>query len=504
MSAGSKADAVSDDEQPRRRLRWLLPFVATVAAVGVGGLVLAAWIARVEVRQLVDATEWRERSTAALGELEGLLRAMVDAETATRGYALTGDPSYLDPHRAAIRDAPRRLAAIEELLPQAAAAQTFTEVRRLVGRVFETRAELVAARDQRGLEGAVAWVASRRGRTVAEELRAAVARLAAEERARLSTREAEVARSTDQLDRTLLATAIGSIVAIAGSAAARLGEMRRRRAAQALERRAAGELRVANAALGEANRALEAAVAGATRANAELLASNTELEAFAYSVSHDLRAPLRSIDGFSRALIEDVGDALAPEHRDHLGRVRAAARRMGALIDDLLALSRVTRQPLRIEDVDLDAMAKSVCDEIRAETPDRDVALTLGPLPRVRGDPRLLRIALTNLLSNAWKYTAPRATAHVDVTGSAAEGQGEVVVGDDGVGFDPTYAHKLFGVFQRLHGDHEFEGTGIGLATVRRIVTRHGGRVWAEGRPGKGARFHMVLPLAERETEEVR
>jgi signal transduction histidine kinase len=233
---------------------------------------------------------------------------------------------------------------------------------------------------------------------------------------------------------------------------------------------------------------------------AELRALNEELASFAYSVSHDLRAPLRSIDGFSQILLEDKGPALGDDGRKHLARVRAAATSMGKLIDDMLLLSRLTRDDMSPQNVDLTALARTVADELRAREPTRKVEFeTNGALP-AKGDERLLRIALTNLLSNSWKFTRQRHPAHISFGGEARDGEALFFVKDDGVGFDMRYAQKLFGAFQRLHGMAEFEGNGIGLATVQRIVHRHGGRVWAESEVGKGTTFYFTLPPADAAT----
>ena len=226
---------------------------------------------------------------------------------------------------------------------------------------------------------------------------------------------------------------------------------------------------------------------------AELLAANSELDAFAYSVSHDLRAPLRSIDGFSHVLLEDYAGKLDEAGRDSLNRVRAASQRMGSLIDDLLRLARVSRAEMHAEAVDVSAMARDIAAELQRATPARQVEFAISPGLEARGDARLLRVALENLLRNSWKYTAKQARPRIEV--GCVEGNGEraFMVRDNGAGFDMQYADKLFGVFQRLHSAAEFEGTGVGLATVRRIISRHGGRIWAEGAVDQGATFYFTL-----------
>jgi PAS domain S-box-containing protein len=226
----------------------------------------------------------------------------------------------------------------------------------------------------------------------------------------------------------------------------------------------------------------------------ELHAVNRELEAFSYSVSHDLRAPLRSIDGFSQAVVEEYEDKLDDQGRDYLRRVRAAATRMGELIDDLLMLSRVTRREMRREPVDLSGLARMVAASLERVQLHPPVEVVVGEGVAVSGDPHLLRIVLENLLGNAWKFSSKAAQPRVEF-GVTTTGAGEraFFVRDNGVGFDMAHAEKLFGAFQRLHAMHEFPGTGIGLATVQRIVTRHGGRVWAESAPARGATFYFTL-----------
>ena len=231
---------------------------------------------------------------------------------------------------------------------------------------------------------------------------------------------------------------------------------------------------------------------------AELETANAELDAFAYSVSHDLRAPLRSIDGFSQVLLEDYAERLDDSGRDSLRRVRAATQRMGALIDDLLRLSRITRAEMRRETVDLSGLAREIAVVLERHEPDRRVECIIEPGLTAEGDPRLLRVALENLLGNAWKYTRARERARVELGVTRADGPAVYHVRDDGVGFDMAYAERLFGAFQRLHGSSEFEGSGIGLATVQRIVHRHGGRIWAESAVEQGATFYFTLtPGAE-------
>ncbi len=226
---------------------------------------------------------------------------------------------------------------------------------------------------------------------------------------------------------------------------------------------------------------------------AELAAVNKELEAFSYSVSHDLRAPLRSIDGFSQALLEEHAAQLDETAMDYLRRIRAATQRMGELIDDVLDLSRVTRREMRHDDVDVSGLATTVMAGLTRAQPERPVEVHVAEGLRGRGDPALLRLLLENLLGNAWKFTAGETPARIEVGIERVGDRLAYYVRDNGVGFDMAYADKLFGAFQRLHAANQFPGTGIGLATVQRIVLRHGGQVWAHGELGRGATFFFTL-----------
>ena len=230
------------------------------------------------------------------------------------------------------------------------------------------------------------------------------------------------------------------------------------------------------------------------RRTAELEASNKELEAFNYSVSHDLRAPLRAIDGFSQALLEDYGDKFDEEGRDHLDRVKAAANRMGELIDSLLTLSRLSRCEMEVQQVDLSAIAAEVVEALREGQPGRAVEIAIQPDVTGQCDPVLIRSVLENLLGNAWKFTGRTHGAHIEFGTAQADGENAYYVRDNGAGFDMAYSNKLFSAFQRLHGQAEFPGVGVGLATVSRIIVRHGGRVWANGSLGEGATFYFTLP----------
>lgn len=248
--------------------------------------------------------------------------------------------------------------------------------------------------------------------------------------------------------------------------------------------------KVAELTLKNLNQELESRVRVRT---AELEASNRELEAFSYSVSHDLRAPLRAIDGFAQILEEELEDKLEPSSRAHLERIRKATQRMSQLIDDLIGLARLTRQPLNRETVDLAEIAAQIIDELRAEEPGRQVEVQITQRLLVNADRNLMRIVLENLLRNAWKFSSLQAQPRISLHAERDRDRRVFCVSDNGAGFDMAFAANLFRPFHRLHSNNEFAGTGIGLATVQRIIQRHGGLIWAQAKPGQGAQFYFTL-----------
>jgi len=259
----------------------------------------------------------------------------------------------------------------------------------------------------------------------------------------------------------------------------------------AMERqRGRRELVLSETRVRQLNESLERRVADRT---AELAAATRELETFTYSVSHDLRAPLRQIDGFSRILVEHVGPGLDSKSQHYLRRIQEGTQHMGRLVDDVLNLAQLGRRDVHTRAMALDAIVNDALSELRADWGDRNIQWTIGGLPTVECDPGLMKIVFTNLLSNAIKYTRPREVAIIEVASTGSNGRCTIFVRDNGVGFNMKYADKLFGVFQRLHRADQFEGTGVGLATVQRIIHKHGGEIWAEAEPNQGATFSFTL-----------
>jgi signal transduction histidine kinase len=322
---------------------------------------------------------------------------------------------------------------------------------------------------------------------------------ASEEKTRLADTQRAILNILDDaaLEKTQLEATQRAILNILDDAAeekARLGQTQRA-ALNILD-----DFDIEKKKVEQVNVELRSEIAERARAEEALLhakavaeAASTELEAFSYSVAHDLRAPLRSIDGFSQALLEDCVDRLDADGKKYLKHVRDAAQHMGELIDDLLNLSRISRADLRRERVDVSDLARSVLARLRDEQPERNVEVVVPNGLVADADPRLLDVVLVNLLGNAWKFTGKRAEARIEFAARVGGKPRVFFVRDNGAGFNAAYAGKLFGVFQRLHRAQDFEGTGIGLATVQRIVRRHGGRVWAEGEVDRGATFYFTL-----------
>lgn len=470
----TKADDNARDGSCAGRSRaWLVGSFAVA-------LMVLACIALYGVRQNQRTQEARAFASAALRIEQAVLdmeNVSTRMEVHQRGFLVTGDAYALSLRDAAYREGAAKAKALRETTAGTPAlGDAASRVVVAFGERYRRMQEVSDVASARGLE-AGRRVFPLRGRGSVDPVLAHLEALRQRLARVLAGREASADREAG-LFRDLLLYGTGLALLLLVSA---MGTLLRQ-----LSRNE--HLR---AGLAEANRH------EAERA-AELERSNRELEAFSYTISHDLRAPLRHLDGYARILQEDAGDQLPPEMRGYLDTISDSSRRMGMLIDDLLAFSRLGRKPVTRARVDIGDLTRRAYDEVGGSgTPARFV---VGDLPDAHADPVLLRQAWVNLLSNALKYSAPKGgDARIEVSG---ERRGPVNVyrfRDNGVGFDMRYADKLFGVFQRMHSQEEFEGTGVGLAIVRQIVERHGGRVHADAEPGRGATFTVELPAEETE-----
>jgi signal transduction histidine kinase len=401
---------------------------------------------------------------------------VLNLETSARGFVITGDDALVNP----LREAERRLPALLEDLRRTRPAGTDQEwpqrieaIRNLVlqrQQHAESVIELRRSGDVAAAQRSIRADADKRATGEIQEL------LDGLERSSRERLDAHLVRLQWETGVTRAAVVLGLVVAVAFMLYSIVRVTR-----EFDERRRAERARV------EANRELEAQAA-------ELRQANRELEAFSYSVSHDLRAPLRGVDRFSRILAEDYGPQLDDEGRRLIGVIRGEAHRMGRLIDDMLNLSRAGRQLLEPTNVDMNDLVRDVIAELTRLYPGAAPEFVIGHLPPAWGDRGLLRQVWVNLVANALKFSARRPAPRIEVGGARRAGAVEYFVRDNGVGFDPKHVGLVFGVFQRLHSESEFEGTGVGLALVQRIVHRHGGSVRADGAPGAGATFHVSLP----------
>jgi signal transduction histidine kinase len=453
-------------------------------------VLLNTWMAARALHVLLNAQFWQAHTLEVITQTETLVAEVRTSESAARGYIMTGDSSFAQQYAASNASIDQSLDSLQRLIVDNSSQQV---------RLQELRARVAAKMG--ALEAGMAVRRAQPEGMIDPKLLAAVVKDTPQrmtsvqsklheiegEEHRLLAKRTELAASSRRqvwfsftlafvLDFLLLIAAFEQLV--------RMGRDRERIAASA------EEITALNTQLTRVNEELEDRVQQRTR---ELAASNQELEAFSYSVSHDLRAPLRTIDGFSLALQEDFSDKLDEQGRDYITRVRNGVQRMGTLIDSLLQLSRVTRSDLQREAVDLSALATQVFTELQAGDPQRKVAWIAEPEVRAEADARLMRVAFENLLGNAWKFTSKTENATIDFGSSLENGKTVYFIRDNGAGFDMQYVERLFTAFQRLHGEREFKGSGIGLATVSRIIRRHHGRIWAAAEPNRGATFYFTL-----------
>jgi len=470
--------------------------LAMVCAMIVVGL--NTWLAVRELRTLFTAQGWRAHTLEVITHTKALELEVSRADSAVRGYILVSEPRFEDRYRIAVKGVDSEVNDLKHLSADNSSQQQ--RIQYLQGRLAVKFGALDAGLSiRKGANGPLDE--SLLGPTMTDSpdggptVNYVISQIEGEELRLLDERTAE----TKHAQRAVWASFIGaSLLDILLILAAFEFLIRITRDRYALAERTA-EIATLNTELTSLNADLEGRVEQRTR---ELAVSNQELEAFSYSVSHDLRAPLRTIDGFSLALMEDFADKLNDEGRDYIARVRSGVQRMGTLIDALLQLSRVTRTEVQRERIDLSQLATLVFNEIQAGSPERDVLFLSQPGLLVQADPRLIRIALENLIGNAYKFTARTEGAKIEFGSMPGrdqyDGQTVYFIRDNGAGFDMQYVDRLFTAFQRLHGDRDFKGSGIGLATVSRIIRRHHGSIWAESDLGHGATFYFTLTPEDR------
>jgi signal transduction histidine kinase len=469
--------------------RFLVPSLLIIAIIVV---TFDAWLAFRSLKSIETSQSLVEHTWQVIDQVERIMSSAEDAEAGVRRFLLSGDEDYLDSYKTAAKELGPQLDRFRSLTSDNRNQQDRSNAMRSI---LAERMDLLAQRirvRQRGKRAmGQALEVSNTGRIEQQRLRLLANEMEVEERGLLAIRTAAVQSDFLRARVALaLATALDLVLIVLT-----FGYLARERKLRVDAEGAAVSLQLAQqeaeqraAEIQALNADLENRVKQRT---AELEVTNRELEAFSYSVSHDLRAPLRTIDGFSLALEEDYLKEIDDVGKDYIRRVRAGVQRMGQLIDSLLQLSRITRAEITREDFDLSEMAESVASNLTDENPGRKTAFHIEKNLRANGDPKLVRVALENLLGNAVKFSS-KATDPTVSFGWDAE-KAAWCVRDNGAGFDMYYADKLFHAFNRLHGDKDFKGSGIGLATVARVVRRHHGRIWADSIEGQGATFWFTL-----------
>jgi signal transduction histidine kinase len=448
------------DEANERKT--LMGFIASLVL-----LALVTAVVILAVRGYSSSNRWVAHTHEVVSEIEGISASLAQAESARRGYLGTGDVTYLKERDTALTELDEHLQRTQQLTADNAVQQSrLRELESGLSRRRRQVDQLIASAQAQGLSASQRTQPSDEVRQATAEVNAKIDQLHREENLLLATRRGY----DDAWSNGLIAAfcfLLATVIAMMTWLCLRVRSETRARArhAESLD-----------------------------RANTNLEAANRELESFSYSVSHDLRSPLRAIDGYSLMLEEDYAPKLDETARRYIQTIRSGSQRMAALIDDLLTFSRLSRQALNRQQVDMTMLARRAAAEVLEGQPEPKPAVNITDLPPVPGDPALLRQVWTNLISNAVKYSAKSSTPEVLIRAATEGRQVRYEIQDNGVGFDMKYADKLFGVFQRLHSMDEFPGTGVGLAIVQRIIARHKGAVTATGERGKGATFGFTLP----------
>jgi signal transduction histidine kinase len=456
-------------------------------------------------RRAVDAHGWELHSQQVLRRAYNVRFALIAAQSSLRGFVLTGNPKFRETCEAAAREVPRDVTALSSFVADNVGQTARVKLMSGAANAFIGFQEMNAALvDRRQREEAAANITRRTGDQLMARFQAVMGQFLDEEVRLANERHAQASSANHVasivvVSGMVLNVAIAVLLAVVFSASInrRLNVLTENALRLTDDRPLLAPLDPGDE-IAAVDRIFHQMAAKLAQAIEDLRQANREIEAFSYSVSHDLRAPLRAIDGFSRILEEDHTEHLDAEAKRLLGVVRRNTVMMAQLIDDLLSFSRLARQPIEKADVNMRKLAESTwADVSRDSGVGRNIEFILGDLPRASGDTAMLRQVMTNLLSNAVKFTAPRDPARVEFGGESRNGESVYYVRDNGVGFDMRYVDKLFGVFQRLHAATEFEGTGVGLAIVQRVVQRHGGRVWAESTLHQGSNFYFTLKPAE-------
>ena len=436
----------------------------TVLIFVIVGIFLVVSLLCYQSLRRIDTDEyWEIHSYQVTGDINNLLSDLENMETAQRGYVITGQQSFLEPYTTSLPDVDKQFQALQDLTADNAVQQRYlSTMKPLIAAKIAWVQNDISIRTNKGFIAAQADVATDQGKVIMDAIRVVMANMQTEEAGLLQTRTNDLAQTNAVTEAIVI---WGSII---GLLAALLVDF-------IINRFVIGEI--------VQKPLLDAA-----------LKANKEMEAFSYSVSHDLRAPLRAIDGFTQILVEDHSEKLDDEGKRIAAIIRASTKQMGTLIDDLLAFSRLGRQEIKKIPIGMSALADATYKEIRQSSPDRNIEFVMGTLPDVAGDIDMIRQVWVNLFTNAIKFTGKKEKAKIEV-GSTSDGDMVTYyIKDNGAGFDMQYVAKLFGVFQRLHSVEEFDGNGIGLSNVKRIIERHGGKVWAEGKVGEGATFYFALP----------
>jgi signal transduction histidine kinase len=463
----------------RHRSLWESRLPLLGIAVGFIGITFLSFASFLSIDELRNHTGWVEHTHQVRFELEQILLLVRDAQAATRRFAIDGKSEFLEPYEDARRTLPAKLVDLDiRLADNPAQARNGLLLKTKIQHIMELQEHTISLRrNNDSREPALTHIAENNSKFSAPDgMRVLVTDMQEREVALLVQREQQVIRSARDMKLLIIFGTVAAYLMFGGAFWLLAGEISQRKRA--------------DKALLEANRELVSHAGKLERAN-------KELESFSYSISHDLRIPLRAVSGYASMLTEDYTEKLDSEGQRLLSVIRESSKRMGELIDDLLAFSKLGRQALSSADIDMRGLVDAVVMEMHERDPYRNTNVVLEELPHAWGDRALLQQVWINLVSNALKYSSKKEGAEIRISGTRNDSETIYEVRDNGVGFDMQYCNKLFGVFQRLHSIDAFPGTGVGLAIVHRIVLRHGGRVWAKGAVDEGAAFFFALPNRE-------